>query len=107
MNDDRQAVGPGPVEVLVDQLTRLNGLGDRLRGRLNGFAAERGIEFCATGYGSLVGIHFTRGPVRNEAARRGYIECSAMRLPSLSSTSARKRPTGTASWARTTWSTCL
>ena len=24
------------------------------------------IEFCATGYGSLVGVHFTRGPVRNE-----------------------------------------
>jgi len=58
----------GLTRVLTEaEITRLNGLGDRLRGRLNGFAAERGIEFCATGYGSLVGIHFTRGPVRNEA----------------------------------------
>ena len=57
----------GLTRVLTDaEITRLNGLGDRLRDRLNGFAAERGIEFCATGYGSLVGIHFTLGPVRNE-----------------------------------------
>jgi glutamate-1-semialdehyde 2,1-aminomutase len=48
------------------EITRLNGLGDRLRDRLNAVAAERGLEFCATGYGSLVGIHFTRGPVRSE-----------------------------------------
>ncbi len=57
----------GLTRVLTEaEITRLNGLGDRLRDRLNGFAVERGIEFCATGYGSLVGIHFTRGPVRNE-----------------------------------------
>jgi glutamate-1-semialdehyde 2,1-aminomutase len=57
----------GLTRVLTEaEITRLNGLGDRLRDRLNGFAAKRGIEFCATGYGSLVGIHFTRGPVRNE-----------------------------------------
>jgi glutamate-1-semialdehyde 2,1-aminomutase len=48
------------------EIRRLNGLGDRLRDRLNAFSAERGLEFCATGYGSLVGLHFTRGPVRNE-----------------------------------------
>ena len=48
------------------EIARLNGLGDRLRNRLNAFAVERGIEFCATGYGSLVGLHFTRGPVRRE-----------------------------------------
>jgi glutamate-1-semialdehyde aminotransferase len=24
------------------------------------------LEFCATGYGSLVGLHFARGPVRSE-----------------------------------------
>jgi glutamate-1-semialdehyde 2,1-aminomutase len=57
----------GLTQVLTDaEITRLNGLGDRLRDRLNAFAAERGLEFCATGYGSLVGVHFTRGPVRNE-----------------------------------------
>jgi glutamate-1-semialdehyde 2,1-aminomutase len=46
------------------EATRLNGLGDRLRDRLNGFAEREGVEFAATGYGSLVGLHFTRGPVR-------------------------------------------
>jgi len=57
----------GLTRVLTEtEITRLNGLGDRLRDCLNAFAAERAIEFCATGYGSLVGIHPTRGPVRNE-----------------------------------------
>jgi glutamate-1-semialdehyde 2,1-aminomutase len=48
------------------EIRRLNDLGDRLRDRLNAFSAEREREFCATGYGSLVGLHFTPGPVRNE-----------------------------------------
>ncbi|HLY94724.1 MAG TPA: aminotransferase class III-fold pyridoxal phosphate-dependent enzyme [Gaiellaceae bacterium] len=56
----------GLTRVLTEaEIARLNGLGDRLRDRLNAFAVERGIEFCATGLGSLVGLHFTRGPVRN------------------------------------------
>jgi glutamate-1-semialdehyde 2,1-aminomutase len=49
------------------ELSRLNRLGDRLRDRLNTFALEHGLAFCATGYGSLVGLHFTAGPVRSEA----------------------------------------
>jgi glutamate-1-semialdehyde 2,1-aminomutase len=53
--------------VTEGEIGRLNGLGDRLRDRLNAFASERGIEFCVTGYGSLVGLHFTRGPVRSAA----------------------------------------
>lgn len=57
----------GLTRVLTDEeIARLNGLGDRLRDRLNAFAAERELEFCATGYGSLVGLHFARGPVRSE-----------------------------------------
>jgi glutamate-1-semialdehyde 2,1-aminomutase len=57
----------GLTRVLTDgEIARLNGLGDRLRDRLNAFAAEHEVEFCATGRGSLVGLHFTRGPVRNE-----------------------------------------
>jgi glutamate-1-semialdehyde 2,1-aminomutase len=57
----------GLTQVLTnDELRRLNELGDRLRGRLNAFATELQLEFCATGYGSLVGLHFTSGPVRNE-----------------------------------------
>src|SRR5581483_205721 len=47
------------------ELERLNGLGDRLRDRLNSFARDRGADFCATGLGSLVGLHFTRGPIRS------------------------------------------
>jgi glutamate-1-semialdehyde 2,1-aminomutase len=57
----------GLTRVLTDaELGRLNDLGDRLRGRLNAFSAERELAFCATGYGSLVGLHFTPGPVLSE-----------------------------------------
>jgi glutamate-1-semialdehyde 2,1-aminomutase len=57
----------GLTQVLTDDgLARLNALGDRLRDRLNAFATAHDVEFCATGHGSLVGLHFTRGPVRNE-----------------------------------------
>jgi glutamate-1-semialdehyde 2,1-aminomutase len=48
------------------EIARLNALGDRLRERLNALAAEHGIDFCATGHGSLVGLHFTAGPVLSE-----------------------------------------
>jgi len=44
----------------ADAVARLNALGDRLRDRLNAV----GAELCATGYGSMVGLHFTRGPIR-------------------------------------------
>jgi len=33
----------------LGEIERLNGLGDRLRDRLNWFASERGIDFCSTG----------------------------------------------------------
>ena len=56
----------GMTKVLTEaEIRRLNDLGDRLRNRLNTFAAQHDVDFCATGYGSLVGLHFTRGPVRN------------------------------------------
>jgi glutamate-1-semialdehyde 2,1-aminomutase len=45
------------------EVERLNGLGDMLRNRLNAFASDNDIEFTSTGYGSLVGLHFTRGPI--------------------------------------------
>jgi glutamate-1-semialdehyde 2,1-aminomutase len=48
----------------AEECARLNALGDRLRDRLNAFAGERGLDFCATGRGSMVGLHFTRGPVQ-------------------------------------------
>ncbi len=57
----------GLTRVLTEtEIARLNALGDRLRDRLNAFATARDVGFCATGYGSLVGLHFTRGPVRSE-----------------------------------------
>lgn len=57
----------GLKQVLTEaQISRLNDLGDRLRERLNRFAAQRELRFCATGYDSLVGLHFTPGPVRSE-----------------------------------------
>jgi glutamate-1-semialdehyde 2,1-aminomutase len=49
------------------EIERLNGFGDRLRDRLNFFASKRGIDFCSTGRGSLVGLHFAPGPIRREA----------------------------------------
>lgn len=58
----------GLTQVLTDgEIRRLNNLGDRLRRRLDTFADDRALHFCATGYGSLVGLHFTRGPVRDES----------------------------------------
>jgi glutamate-1-semialdehyde 2,1-aminomutase len=42
------------------EVQRLNGLGDRLRNRLNALD----VPFTATGYGSLVGLHFVQAPVR-------------------------------------------
>jgi glutamate-1-semialdehyde 2,1-aminomutase len=45
------------------EVERLNALGDRLRDRLNAFAAAHDVDFSATGFGSMVGLHFTRGPV--------------------------------------------
>jgi glutamate-1-semialdehyde 2,1-aminomutase len=45
------------------EVERLNGLGDMLRNRLNAFASTNDVEFTSTGYGSLVGLHFARGPI--------------------------------------------
>jgi glutamate-1-semialdehyde 2,1-aminomutase len=56
----------GLTQLTEAEIGRLNGLGDRLRDRLNAFSAEGERGFCATGYGSLVGLHFARGPVRSE-----------------------------------------
>jgi glutamate-1-semialdehyde 2,1-aminomutase len=51
----------------ASEVERLNRLGDRLRDRLNEFAARNDLRFVATGYGSLVGLHFAAGPVRRRA----------------------------------------
>ncbi|HXR12690.1 MAG TPA: aminotransferase class III-fold pyridoxal phosphate-dependent enzyme [Gaiellaceae bacterium] len=60
------------------EAARLNALGDRLRDRLNAFASERRLDFCATGYGSMVGLHFTRGPVLRSSDSPAAAELHAL-----------------------------
>jgi len=60
------------------EAARLNALGDRLRDRLNAFASDRGADFCATGYGSMVGLHFTRGPVLRSSDSPAAAELHAL-----------------------------
>ena len=76
----------GLTQVLTaDEIARLNGLGDRLRDRLN----AAGGGFYATGYGSMVGLHFEHDEPAQLAllhlhmleegfsyARRGFIALS-------------------------------
>jgi glutamate-1-semialdehyde 2,1-aminomutase len=44
---------------------RMNGLGDRLRAKLNGLASKHALPMVATGFGSIFGIHFHEGTLRN------------------------------------------
>jgi glutamate-1-semialdehyde 2,1-aminomutase len=44
---------------------RMNGLGDRLREKLNALASKHGLPMVVTGFGSIFGIHFHEGPLRN------------------------------------------
>jgi glutamate-1-semialdehyde 2,1-aminomutase len=43
----------------------MNKRGDRLRDRLNAIAGAHGLPLQVTGIGSIFGIHFHRGPIRN------------------------------------------
>jgi glutamate-1-semialdehyde 2,1-aminomutase len=45
--------------------TRMNRLGDSLRDRLNALARKHGMPMQATGLGSIFGIHFHEGEIRN------------------------------------------
>jgi glutamate-1-semialdehyde 2,1-aminomutase len=54
---------------------RLNGLGDRLRDRLNAVAAGKDVAVQFTGRGSMMNLHVLRGPVRTPAdAARGNMK---------------------------------
>ena len=48
-----------------EALDRMNSLGDRLRARLNGLAKKHDMPMVATGLGSIFGIHFHEGKLRN------------------------------------------
>jgi glutamate-1-semialdehyde 2,1-aminomutase len=52
----------------ADEVARINMLGDRLRAGLRAATKSAGIEADVTGYGSMAGLHFTRGPVRDYRA---------------------------------------
>ena len=59
------AAGLATLELLTREVvSRLNAMGDRLRGGLTEAFAEAGVPVSVTGLGSLFGIHPTRGPVR-------------------------------------------
>ncbi len=63
-------------QILTREATdRMNALGDRLRFRLNDLAARHGLPMVATGCGSIFGIHFHDGVLRNvddlEAGEKG------------------------------------
>lgn len=53
-------------EVLTEErLLRMNALGDSIRERLNGLARKHDVPVQATGIGSVFGLHFHEGPIRN------------------------------------------
>ena len=69
----------GLARVYTEQeVDRLNALGDRLRDRLNAFAGAEGISFQATGYGSMVGLHFSSEPIRSIADVPNAVELRAL-----------------------------
>ncbi|MGE3783075.1 MAG: aspartate aminotransferase family protein [Alphaproteobacteria bacterium] len=58
----------GLTEVYTPQRARaLNEFGDGLRERLNAVARRRGLAMQFTGLGSMIGVHMTDAPIRNEA----------------------------------------
>jgi len=60
------AAGIAALELLTeDAIALTNQLGDRLRTGLQGVIQTTEIDAQLTGVGSLVGIHFTREPIRN------------------------------------------
>ncbi len=62
------AAGAAGLRVYTEaEVERLNALGDRLRDRLNAFARSHALELVSTGYGSLVGLHLARGPIRRSS----------------------------------------
>jgi glutamate-1-semialdehyde 2,1-aminomutase len=50
-----------------DAATALSACGERFRARLNAIFAERQMAVQATGAGSLLNVHFQRGPIRRAA----------------------------------------
>jgi glutamate-1-semialdehyde 2,1-aminomutase len=49
----------------TEALDAMNALGDDLRTRSNALAAKHGLPVQMTGIGSIFGLHFHKGPIRN------------------------------------------
>ena len=47
-----------------DVAVKLNAFGDRLRQRLNAITRDKGLAMQFTGLGSMLSVHFVKGPVR-------------------------------------------
>ena len=63
------AVGAAVGGALVDagSLAAVNELGDRLRAGLDARFAASELDFCASGWGSILNVHPVAGPVRSPA----------------------------------------
>jgi glutamate-1-semialdehyde 2,1-aminomutase len=60
------AAGIAALDSLTEEaIAHINQLGERLRSRLREVIETAGIDAQLTGIGSLVGIHFTKAPIRN------------------------------------------
>ncbi len=71
----------GLTEVFTPEAAvQLNDKGERLRQRLNAAAERRDLPVTVTGIGSLMTIHFSRGPV-NDAGRCGACQPGAEAAP--------------------------
>ena len=58
----------GLTEIYTPERARaLNDFGDGLRERLNAVVRRRGLKMQFTGIGSMIGVHMTDAPIRNEA----------------------------------------
>jgi glutamate-1-semialdehyde 2,1-aminomutase len=65
-NPTTVAAGIAALDLLTEEaIAHVNQLGDRLRSRLREVIEKYAIDAQLTGIGSLIGIHFTRGPIRN------------------------------------------
>ncbi len=56
----------------VERQDAMNARGDRLREGLQALIARSGLPMQATGVGSIFGLHFHAGPLRNEADADAY-----------------------------------
>lgn len=79
------AAGLAALTSVLDEAAsdRMNARGDRLRDRLAAVSAKHGLPLVVTGVGSIFGLHFHDGPLRNEADADTYAASRAPRIADL------------------------